>query len=380
MRLRPRLASIAAGKGRLMTSIRLETRLESSRHLGWVIPLASVALGLLVGAFILLGAGVNPIAAYREMAVETFGNSQGLSEVLVLATPLMLCGLGVMLSFKMLFWNIGAEGQLYMGAFATTWVILTGWEGPAWAMIPVMILAAMIAGALWALIPALLKVKLNVNEIITTLLMNYIAILWVGYLVYGPWKDPLTFNFPVTREFPEAAQLYRFGDTRVHLGIIFATVSAVILYFIQVRSRWGYEITVMGESPRAARYAGMKTTRNVIFVMLISGGLAGLAGMAEVSGIQLRLLPSISPPNAPYGYTAIIVAWLGRRHPWGVVLVALFFGSLYVGGEALQITMKLPVNIVLIIQALILLFVLAGDILSQHRLVWDRGRQAIPTP
>ena len=198
--------------------------------------------------------------------------------------------------------------------------------------------------------------------------------------MYGPWKDPLTFNFPVPKEFPEAAQLYRFGDTRVHLGIIFATVSAVILYFIQVRSRWGYEITVMGESPRAARYAGMKTTRNVIFVMLISGGLAGLAGMAEVSGIQLRLLPSISPPNALYGYTAIIVAWLGRRHPWGIVLVALFFGSLYVGGEALQVTMKLPVNIVLIIQALILFFVLGGDILSQYRLVWDRGRQAIPTP
>ena len=359
-----------------MPSIRLETRLERSRSLGWVIPLVSVTLGILVGAIILLVAGVDPIAAYREMFMETFGNTQGLSEVLVVATPLMLCGLGVMLSFKMLIWNIGAEGQLHMGAFAATWVVLTGWEGSPWAMVPVMVVAGMIAGALWALIPAILKIKLNVNEIITTLLLNYVAILWVDFLVYGPWKDPLTFNFPVTKEFPEGAQLFRFGDTRVHLGLPFAIAAAGILYLLQEQSRWGYEISVMGESPKTARYAGMFTVRNVILVMLISGGLAGLAGMVEVTGIQYRLLRGISPPNAPYGYTAIIVAWLARRHPWGVVLVSLFFGSLYVGGEALQIVMNLPINIVLIIQALILFFLLGGDILSHHRLVWGRGAEA----
>ncbi|MBI2882145.1 MAG: ABC transporter permease [Candidatus Tectomicrobia bacterium] len=360
-----------------MASLRLEMRLERSRLLEYTVPPASVALALIVSGFILLGTGTNPLAAYREMFTEAFGTRYGLSETLVKATPLMLCGLGVMLTFKMLFWNIGAEGQLHMGAFAATWIVLTGWEGPRWAMIPTMMAAGMAAGAIWALIPAYLKVRLNVNEIITTLLMNYVAILWVDFLVYGPWKDPLTFNFPMTKQFSEGAQLPRFGDTRVHLGILFGLAAAVGLYFLQERSRWGFEIAVMGENPRAARYAGMNTTRNVLLVMLISGGLAGLAGMAEVSGIQIRLLHGISPPNAPYGYTAIIVAWLARRNPWGVALVSFLLGSLYVGGEAIQITMKLPVNIVLIIQALILFFVLGGDILSKYRVVFRRAEAAV---
>ncbi len=361
----------------MMASIRLEMRLERSKALEYAIPFASVAMALIVSGFILLGAGSNPLAAYWEMFSEAFGNWYGISETLVKATPLMLCGLGVMLAFKMLFWNIGAEGQLHMGAFAATYIVLTGWEGSAWLMIPTMMIVAMIAGAIWALIPAFLKIRLNVNEIITTLLMNYVAILWVDFLIYGPWKDPGTLNFPLTRQFPEGAQLLRFGDTRVHLGIIFGLVAAVVLYFLQERSRWGHEITVMGENPRAAEYAGMFTRRNIILVMLISGGLSGLAGMAEVAGIQLRLLHGISPPNAPYGYTAIIVAWLARRHPWGVVLVAILLGGLYVGGEAIQITMKLPVNIVLIIQALILFFVLGGDILSRYRVVFRRTGVAI---
>lgn len=360
-----------------MAAIRLEMRLERSKGLEYMIPVGSVLLALLVGGFILLGTGTNPIAAYSEMFREAFGTGYGLSETLVKATPLMLCGLGVMLTFKMLFWNIGAEGQLHMGAFAATWIVLTGWEGSAWAMIPTMMAVAMIAGAIWAFIPALLKIKLGVNEIITTLLMNYVAILWVDFLVYGPWKDPGTLNFPLTRQFPESAQLFRFGDSRVHLGIVFAVVAALILYFLQERSRWGYEISVMGENPKAAQYAGMNTGRNIVLVMLISGGLSGLAGMAEVTGIQLRLLHGISPPSAPYGYTAIIVAWLARRNPWGVVLVSLLMGGLYVGGEALQITMRLPVNIVLIIQALILFFVLGGDILARYRIVLRRTEAAV---
>ncbi|MFQ5913820.1 MAG: ABC transporter permease [Nitrospinota bacterium] len=360
-----------------MAAVRLEMRLERSKALEYVVPVASVALALIVSALILLAAGKNPLVAYWEMFSEAFGTSYGFSETLVKATPLLLCGLGVMITFKMLFWNIGAEGQFHMGAFAATYIVLTGWEGSAWLMIPTMMIVSMIAGALWALIPAFLKVRLNVNEIITTLLMNYVAILWVDFLVYGPWKDPGTLNFPLTRQFPEGAQLLRFGDTRVHLGILFGLAAAVLLYFLQERSRWGYEIAVMGENPHAAQYAGMNTRRNIILVMLISGGLSGLAGMVEVSGIQLRLLHGISPPNAPYGYTAIIVAWLARRNPWGVVLVAVLLGGLYVGGEAVQITMKLPVNIVLIIQALILFFVLGGEILSRYRVVFRRTEAAV---
>jgi len=213
---------------------------------------------------------------------------------------------------------------------------------------------------------------LNCNEIITTLLLNYVAILWVAHFIYGPWKDPVSFGFPMTKQFPAGAQLLRFGDSRVHLGLVFALLAAVVLYYLQEKSRWGFEVAVTGGNPGAAEYAGMNAGRNVILVMLLSGGLCGLAGMVEVSGIQLKLLKDISPHAAPYGYTAIIIAWLARRNPWGVVLVSILMAGLYVGGETVQITMKLPVNIVLIIQALILFFVLGGDILSRYRLVFDR--------
>ncbi len=354
-------------------ALHLELRLERSRKLEVLVPVVSVALALIVCGFLLLATGTNPLSAYGEMFSEAFGTSYGLAEVLVKATPLILCGLGVMLAFKMLFWNIGAEGQLHMGAWAATAVVMTGWDGSAWLMIPAMMVAAALGGGLWAVIPAFLKVRLGCNEIITTLLMNYVAILWVAHFIYGPWKDPVSFGFPMTQQFPDGAQLLRFGDSRVHLGFVIALVAAMVLYLVQEKSRWGFEIAVTGGNPTAASYAGMHAGRNMILVMLIGGGLAGLAGMAEVSGIQLKLLKDISPHAAPYGYTAIIIAWLARRNPWGVVLVSFLMGGLYVGGETVQITMKLPVNIVLIIQALILFFVLGGDILSRYRLVWRRN-------
>jgi simple sugar transport system permease protein len=355
----------------------LERRLERSRKLEILVPVISVVLALFVAALFLLATGTNPLVAYREMFSEAFGTRYGFAEVLVKATPLTLCGLGVMLAFKMLFWNIGAEGQLHMGAWAATAVVMTGWSGSPWLMIPAMVLAAMLGGAFWALIPAYLKVKLNCNEIITTLLLNYVAILWVAHFIYGPWKDPVSFGFPMTQQFPPGAQLLRFGDSRIHLGLVFALVAALALYLLQEKSRWGFEVAVTGGNPTAAEYAGMNAKRNILLVMLISGGLAGLAGMAEVSGIQLKLLKDISPHAAPYGYTAIIIAWLARRNPWGVVLVSVLMGGLYVGGETVQITMKLPVNIVLVIQALILFFVLGGDILSRYRLVYRREGVAL---
>lgn len=351
---------------------RLELRLERSRKLEYLVPVVSILMALIVAGILLLSTGRNPLEAYWKMFSEAFGTSYGFAEVLVKATPLILCGLGVMLAFKMLFWNIGAEGQLHMGAWAATGVVMTGWEGSPWLMIPAMMIAGMIGGGLWALIPAFLKVRLNCNEIITTLLLNYVAILWVAHFIYGPWKDPVSFGFPMTKQFPAGAQLLRFGDSRVHLGLLFALVAAIALYFLQEKSRWGFEVAVTGGNPNAAEYAGMNARRNIILVMLISGGLAGLAGMVEVSGIQLKLLKDISPHAAPYGYTAIIIAWLARRNPWGVVLVSILMGGLYVGGETVQITMKLPVNIVLIIQALILFFVLGGDILSRYRLVFGQ--------
>ncbi len=346
---------------------RLERRLEPSKWLEWSVPVTSVLAALILGAVILLLVGSNPIIAYRELFVNAFGSWIGFSETLVKATPLLLCGLGVMLSFRMLFWNIGAEGQLHIGAMAATGIALSGLQWPSWLLLTAMFLAALLAGAAWGLIPAYLKARHGVNEIITTLMMNYIAILWVAHMVYGPWRSPS--NFPITVVFPDEAQLYPFGDTRLTWGIVYALAAVVILYFLQEKSTWGYQVRVTGENPRAARYAGIRINRNIVLVMMIAGALAGLSGMVEVAGIQFRLMRGISPG---YGYTAIIVAFLGKRHPIGVLVAAILLGGLLVGGEALQINMKLPVSLVFIIQGLILFFVLGGEINTRYRIVWGR--------
>jgi simple sugar transport system permease protein len=279
----------------------------------------------------------------------------------------MLTGLGVSIAFRMLFWNIGAEGQLVMGGFAAGAVAL--WAPtllpfiPPWAYLPLMIVAGMLGGALWGLVPALLKAYLRVNEIITTLMLNYIAILWLQHLYYGPWKDPQGYGFPGTAQFPEFAWLPRLTG-RVHLGLIFALVAAAFIWVVLDRTRWGYEIRLIGENQEAARYAGISIARDIILVMLLSGGLAGLAGMAEVAGISHRLQQGLA---VGYGFTAIIVAWLAKLNPWGVILVSILMAALLVGGDQIQITMGLPASMALVLQGAILFFMLGGDIFTRYR-------------
>ncbi|HBQ86317.1 MAG TPA: ABC transporter permease, partial [Syntrophomonas sp.] len=231
-----------------------------------------------------------------------------------------------------------------------------------------MLAAGFAAGAVWALIPAALRAYWQINETITTLMLNYVAIIWVDYLVYGPWKDPNSLGFPLTPRFASGAYLPVLGETRVHAGLILAIIIALIFYVVLKYSRWGYELRVAGESQEAARYAGINVIKNIILVMLISGGIAGLAGMIEVSGITHRLQHGISPG---YGYTAIIVAWLGRLHPVGIVLVAVLFGALLVGGFGVQ-TAGIPFSIVLMLQGAVLFFLLAGEIFMQRRPVLVR--------
>jgi simple sugar transport system permease protein len=300
------------------------------------------------------------------MFLGAFGSKYSLSETMVKAIPLMLCGLGVSIAFRMLFWNIGAEGQLAVGGIAAAGVALFGAERlPAAVLLPAMLVAGFAAGALWGLVPALLKAFIRVNEIITTLMMNYIAILWVEYLFYGPWKDPAGYGFPGTAQFPETAWLPRLPGTRLHLGLAFAIVAAIFIWLVLGRTKWGYEIRVIGENPRAATYAGISLMRNIILVMVLSGGLAGLAGMAEVSGIAHRLQKGLT---VGYGYTAIIVAWLGKLNPWGVLLVAILLAGLLVGGDQIQITMQLPAAVALILQGAILFFMLGGELFTRYRL------------
>ncbi len=360
--------------GRFPWRIRVEERLVRPRWVNVVVPVMSIILGLITGALLIWANGVNPFVAYKAMAIGAFGSWYALGETLVKTIPLILAGLGVSIAFRMQLWNIGAEGQLYMGAIAAGGVALflpQKFPGvPAWGWIAILTAAGFLAGALWALIPGALKAYLNVNEIITTLMLNYVAILWLDYLVNVPWKDPASLGFPLTAIFPEKLWLPRTPGLfflgprhRVHLGLVFGLVAAILLYIFVSRSKWGFEVDVIGRNQKAARYAGMSIARNILIVMAISGGLAGIAGMAEVTGIIHRLQHQISPG---YGYTAIIIAWLAKLHPLAILLVAFLFGALLVAGDQLQISMGLPVAISFILQGLILFFVLGGDILSYY--------------
>ncbi len=331
------------------------------------VPLLSVLLALVAGGAIMLLAGENPVTVYRAMFTGAFGSRYAFSETLVKTIPLLLTGLGVGVAFRMQLWNIGAEGQLYLGAIGATWVALYALpEAQAGVVIPAMMVAGLAGGALWAAGPAALRARLGVNEIITTLMLNYVAILLAEWLVHDPWKNPIGFGFPGTASFPPTAWLPLWGTTRVHLGLAFGLAAAAVLFVVLRRTRWGYEIAVMGESERVARYAGMATRRNIMAVMLVSGALAGLAGMSEVAGISHQLTRNLSPG---YGYTAIIVAWLGRLHPLGITLVAVLLAGLLVGGDQLQLALGLPAAIAPMLQGTILFFLLGGELLTRYRVV-----------
>lgn len=368
--------------------LQVEPRMAPSRLVNLLAPLAAIVLALLFSAILLVAVGVDPLETYRAMLRGAFGSAYAVSETLVRATPLMFTGLAVSIAFRMLFWNIGAEGQLAMGAFAASGVALFLSQSVSWLQGPLLLiamaLAAFAAGAAWGLIPGALKAFLGVNEIITSLMLNYVAILWIQYLYYGPWKDPKGFGFPGTARFPDDAVLPRLKETawlpqlfdtgRVHWGLILAIVAAVLLWLVLDRTRWGYEIKVIGENPRAARYAGMNIVRNILLVMIVSGGLAGLAGFSQVAGISYRLQQGIVVGD---GYTAIIVAWLARLNPFGVLLVATLLAALFVGGDQIQITMGLPAAVAQVLQGAILFFVLASSFFTQYRIRWTGRRAAV---
>lgn len=354
--------------------IRLERRSAPSPSSLVLIPVTAIFLALLTGAIFLYLNGLGSpegitwgqvFAVYTGMLDGALGSKYGISETIVKAIPLMLCGLGVSIAFRMQLWNIGAEGQFYMGAFGAAWVALTFPNLPVYVMLPAMIIIGMICGGLWGLLPAIPRAYLGVNETITTLMLNYVAILWVNYLVFGPWKDPQGMNFPLSAPFTPAAILPTLGNSRVHFGLVFALVIAVLLWFALRQSRWGYEVTVIGESSRAALYAGMNISKNILLVMFFSGAVAGLAGMAEVSAITQRMQPGLSPG---YGYTAIIVAWLSKLNPFTIILVSILLGALQVGGYSVQ-TSGVPAAIVFMIQGALLFFVLGGEFFNRFKIV-----------
>jgi general nucleoside transport system permease protein len=347
--------------------LKFEKRLEQSRFSFIGVLLLSLFFALLFGALLLRYAGANPLVAYSEMVQSAFGSQW--KETLVKATPLIFTGLSVTVAFRMRFWNIGAEGQLIVGGLAAagTALFLTQTlplPQSAWVWLPIIMLMSLLAGALWALIPALLKAFLGVNEIITTLMFNYIAIFYYQYLYTTAWKDPAGFGFPGSARIPDFTKLPRLTG-RVHLGIGIALIAAFLIWVIMNKTQQGYEFRLIGENPTAARYAGVSLFRNIVLVMLLSGGMAGLAGFSEISGVSFKLQQGLA---VGYGFTGIIIAWLARLNPFGVVLVAVLLAGLLVGSDQLQMTMQLPASVGQVLQGTILLFVLGADIFTKYRL------------
>jgi len=364
-------------------TLRVERRLTRPRWVQVAVPIFSIILALLAGALIIAFNHVSPWAAYKAMYEGAFGNGYGIAGTFVKMIPLLLAGLGVSIAFRMKLWNIGAEGQLYFGAFLSGGLALflpnwlPGW--PPWLLISIIVAGGMVGGAFWGIIPGFLKAKLEVNEIITTLMMNYIAIYWMDYVVTILWRDPHSLGFPLTPQFERSLWLPRTpglfflpANHRVHIGLLFGLVAMVLIWVIMRYSKWGYEIKVIGENSRAAKYAGMNIARNVVLVMALSGALAGLAGVSEILGIIHRLQHQISPG---YGYTAIIIAWLAKLNPIAIVLVSFLFGGLLVAGDQIQITMHMPGAISSILQGLILFFVLGGEILSEYKVRFVRREE-----
>jgi ABC-type uncharacterized transport system permease subunit len=338
----------------------------SKQKSSWWVPVLSIVLALIFCAVFIAMNGRNPITVYMKMLTGAFGSSYGISETLVKAIPLLLCGLGVSVAYRIAIWNIGAEGQFIIGALAATGVTIYFPNLPSAAMIPLMVVAGIAAGAVWGLLTAIPKAYFQVNELITSLMLNYVAILLMNYFIFGPWKDPKGFNFPGTPMFTLSQQLLTLGGTRLHLGLVFGLIAVALYAFFIHFTRWGYELRLIGANPNAARYAGIRIHSHVIIVLMISGGLAGLAGMTEVSGVAHRLMYGISPG---YGYTAIIVAWLAKLNPIGLIISSVLFGGLIVGGFSVQ-TIGLPSSMSLMLQGAILFFLIGGDMLSRFR--WRR--------
>ena len=342
-----------------------EKRKTLSRKAIVLVPLASFMISLVLTAILLAVFNANPFETFAAMFKGAFGSWPNFTETLVKATPLMLTGLGVLIAFRLKFWNIGAEGQLTFGGIAATWVVLFWSPGlPTWTVLPIAIIAGMLAGALWAGVPALLKVKLKVDEVLTTLMLNYVAILFAEHLYYGPWRDPKGFGFPGTPPFPDFAWLPRIAG-RAHLGLIFALVLAVIIWFILNRTRWGFELEIIGNNPYAAQTQGISIARQVMVALLLAGALSGLAGVCEVTGISRRLQQGLS---IGYGYTAIIVAWLAQLNPFAAILVSVLIAALLVGGDQVQMMMGLPAAMGLVIQGMLLFPMLAGSLFTEYKL------------
>lgn len=360
---------------RFPISVKLEPRLETPRWLPWATTIGSVVLALLITSVILVWVGADPLRSFRAIYLAAFGDSYVFSDTLVKATPLILTSLACLVAFRMRLWNIGAEGQFYLGAWGATLIIeaVLGKDASPWVFIPLMLISGFLFGALWGFIPGILKARLNVNEIITTLMLNYIALYWVAFWVFGSWSER---GFQMTPMFPRQAWLPRlmdysalfkpFSGMTVHLGFLFAVLAAAGVWYLLTRTRFGYEIRLIGDNPNAAKYAGVNIGAMIVFVFMLSGGLAGIAGMSEVTGVVHRLQDRISPG---YGFTAIIIAWLAKLNPWAVIPVSIIFGGLLIGSREIQ-----PSGLARLLQGILLFTLISSEVLNRYRIKVERTK------
>ena len=346
--------------------IRLEQRPEPSAGMVYVSPVIAVVLTILTSMVMFALLGVDPVKAIVTFFIEPISSLDGVAELCVKATPLILIGVGLSLGFQANVWNIGAEGQLVIGALAGGGLGLAFFDQSSVFLVPAMLVCGVLGGMAWAAIPAWLKTRFNTNEILTSLMLTYVGLLVLSYLVHGPWKDPEGQNFPESRLFHDSALLpILIDETRLNVGFLLALLVVVAGWVLISRHIIGFQIKVIGMAPRAASFAGFKEKRLIWLTLLISGGCAGLAGVIELSGAIGQIVPTISPG---YGFTAIIVAFLGRLHPVGVMFAGLLMALTYLGGDSAQITMNLPNAVTGVFQGMLLFYLLASDVLIKYRL------------
>ena len=343
--------------------LRMSARTDCSRNEAILIRTGAIVLALATVAFFIMLLGHNPFSVYISMIEGAFGSVYRITETIRKAIPLIIASLGISLAFRLKFWNIGAEGQIIMGAFGATFCALNFQSLPSYILLPVMGIASIICGGIWGAIPAYFRAKFRTNETIFTLMMNYIALKWLTYLQYGPWKDPGALGFPKIPGFTENAILPSFFG--LHIGWIIAVILIIVLHIFVNHTKMGYEINVVGESENTGRYAGMNVKFIIIYTIFLSGGLCGLAGMIEASGVNKTLSVEIT---RGVGYTAIITSWLSSLRAPVIAVVCILFAAMIQGGTFIQMAFQIPQSAAQILQGMILFFVLGSEFFIRYRI------------
>lgn len=347
--------------------MRFERRERVPRSLVVLAPIAAIIVALILCTPLVTWTGVSPLSSYSVMVKGALGSTFALSETLARATPLMFTGLAVAIAFRAKLWNIGAEGQLYAGALAATLVGSGVVTLPPVLMIPLIVVAGFVAGGILLLLPALLKTLVDVDEVVTTLLLNFIVLLFISYLIEGPLKDPAALGWPQAIPLIAEAELPRlFG--RAHLGSVIAILSAIVFWILNSRAVWGYEMKAVGANQQVARFVGIPVKRVILYTALLSGGLAGVAGVNEVAGLKGYLTLDLSPG---FGYTGIVVAMLAQLHPLGVIISAVFIAAIYVGADAMSRSLNVPTYLADVIVSASLVCMLVSILLTRYRLRWE---------